>query len=80
MKIFNTATEQVKQAAPPRRQHGHPAVDHPDIMEFIYSKSNGRELNNFNISVGVTDAFMQAAAAQEEYDLLDRGRSSPPGA
>jgi len=80
MKIFNTATEQVKQGG--TRRGANMAilrVDHPDIMEFIYSKSNGRELNNFNISVGVTDAFMQAAAAQQEYDLLDPREKQPTG-
>jgi len=80
MKIFNTATEQVKQGG--TRRGANMAilrVDHPDIMEFIYSKSNGRELNNFNISVGVTDAFMQAAAADQEYDLIDPRDKQPAG-
>ncbi|MCK7506277.1 MAG: hypothetical protein MZV70_20910 [Desulfobacterales bacterium] len=80
MKIFNTATEQVKQGG--TRRGANMAilrVDHPDIVEFIHSKSNDRELNNFNISVGVTDAFMEAAAAQKEYDLLDPRDKQPTG-
>ncbi|MCU0559935.1 MAG: vitamin B12-dependent ribonucleotide reductase, partial [Desulfobacterales bacterium] len=80
MKIFNTATEQVKQGG--TRRGANMAilrVDHPDIMEFIHSKSSGRDLNNFNISVGVTDAFMQAVAAQREYDLLDPRDQQPTG-
>ena len=72
MKIFNTATEQVKQGG--TRRGANMAilkVDHPDIMEFILSKRDNRDLNNFNISVGVTDAFMKAAAKKSEYDLID---------
>jgi len=72
MKIFNTATEQVKQGG--TRRGANMAilrVDHPDIMEFIFSKEDSRELNNFNISVGVSDQFMQAVVKEEDYDLID---------
>ncbi|MBW2349452.1 MAG: vitamin B12-dependent ribonucleotide reductase [Deltaproteobacteria bacterium] len=80
MRIFNTATEQVKQGG--TRRGANMAVlrvDHPDIMEFIKSKSNPRELNNFNISVGVTDAFMEAVKNGEPYDLIDPRDQRPVG-
>jgi ribonucleoside-diphosphate reductase alpha chain len=46
-------------------------VDHPDILEFIRCKSREGDISNFNISVGITDAFMRAVEADEEYDLVN---------
>ncbi|MCP4747757.1 MAG: vitamin B12-dependent ribonucleotide reductase [Desulfobacteraceae bacterium] len=72
MKIFNTATEQVKQGG--TRRGANMAVlkvDHPDIMEFILCKQYNDELNNFNISVALTDRFMEAVEKGESYDLID---------
>jgi ribonucleoside-diphosphate reductase alpha chain len=72
MKVFNMATEVIKQGGTRRGANmGVLRVDHPDIMEFISLKQNPNEMTNFNLSVGVTKAFMEAFEKDEEYGLIN---------
>lgn len=71
MKIFDTATEYIKQGGKRRGANmGILNVNHPDIEEFIFSKKEKGVLGNFNISVGITDDFMNTLQLDGEWNLI----------
>ena len=72
MRVFNMATEVIKQGGVRRGANmGVLRVDHHDIIEFIDAKTISHELTNFNLSIGITDDFMNCVEIDSEYYLIN---------
>jgi len=80
LKVFDSATEAVKQGGVRRgASMGILQIDHPDILEFIKCKEDDKSITNFNISVTVTEDFMEKVKRGEDYNLIEPHSKEPVG-
>ena len=80
IKVYDAATQAVKQGGRRRGANmGILRVDHPDILEFISCKDKDKEIANFNVSVALTNEFMEKISIGGEYDLIDPHTKKPVG-
>jgi ribonucleoside-diphosphate reductase alpha chain len=78
LRLFNLSTDVIKQGGTRRGANmGVLRIDHPDILDFIALKETPTEMTNFNLSVGITDSFMQALARHRTYALINPHTSKP---